>query len=122
VQPLGDGSLALIAHRPSGTVVLRVAGSGATSLAELGADAVNVAVQRGAEALAWERAGEIFLQRLPAGRVERIASGTHPRFSPDGGTLLVDLPNGTQLIETDGTLVATFSSQLGFAGCTECAP
>jgi len=122
-QPLADGSLAVITHRPSGTAVLRLDAGRATTLAELGPDAVNVAVERAAGALAWERGGEIFVQRLPAGRAQRIATGTHPRFSPDGAALLVDLPNGTQLLERDGSLVATFTTQLGFAACPPgCAP
>ena len=123
MQPLADGSLAVIAHRPSGTVVVRQAGGRAALLADLGADAVNVAVPRSGAAVAWERAGEIFLQDLPAGRAQRIAAGTNPRFSDDGQALLIDLPAGTQLIEPDGTLIAAFSTQLGFAACAgECVP
>jgi len=122
-QPLADGSVAVVAHRPSGTVVLRLAGAGPAAIADLGPDAVNVAVDRSAAAVAWERGGEVFLQRLPGGRPQRIAAGTHPRFSPDGHALLLDLPTGTQLVEPDGTLIATFSTQLGFAACAgECMP
>jgi hypothetical protein len=122
-QPLDDGSLAITAHRPSGTVVLRLAGGRAASLVDLGPDAVNVAVAQAADAVAWESDGEILLQRLPAGRAQRITAGTHPRFSPDGSALLVDVPTGTELIERDGSLIATFTSQLGFAACSaECAP
>jgi hypothetical protein len=122
-QPMADGSLAAVAHRPTGTVVLHLAGGRATVLADLGADAVNVAVDRSAAAVAWEQAGNVYLRRLPAGRAQRIAAGTHPRFSADGQALLVELPTGTQLVEPDGELIATFSTQLDFAGCGEdCAP
>lgn len=122
-SPLADGSVAVVAHRPSGTVVLRLAGDAAASMADLGPDAVNVAVDRSAAAVAWERAGEVFLQRLPGGRPQRIAAGTHPRFSSDGRAVLLELPTGAQLVEPDGTLIATFSTQLGFAACAdECAP
>jgi hypothetical protein len=122
-QPMADGSLAAVAHRPTGTVVLRLAGGRASVLADLGADAVNVAVDRSAAAVAWEQGGAVFLQRLPDRRAEQIAAGTHPRFSADGRALLVDLPTGTQLIEADGDLVATFTTQLAFAACpVECAP
>lgn len=122
-QPLDDGSLAMIAHRPSGNVVLRLAGGGASTLADVGPDAVNAAISRSGAAIAWERAGEVFLQRLPNGRAQRVAAGTHPRFSGDGQALLVDLPAGTQLIEPDGTVIAAFSTQLDFAACAgECAP
>lgn len=122
-QPMADGSLAAIAHRPAGTVVLRLAGGRPSVMADLGADAVNVAVDRSGAAVAWEQGGTVFLQLLPDGQAERIAAGTHPRFSADGRALLVDLPSGTQLIEPDGDLIATFTTQLAFAACTEgCAP
>ena len=122
-QPMADGSLAAVAHRPTGTVVLRLAGDRASVMADLGADAVNVAVERSAAAVAWEQGGTVFLRRLPDGRAERIAAGTHPRFSADGRALLVDVPTGTRLIEPDGDLIATFTTQLAFAACAvECAP
>ena len=123
VQPLADGSLAVIAHRSTGTVALRVAGGRATVMADLGPDAVNVAVDRSGSLIAWERAGEAFVQRLSAGNPQRIAAGTHPRFSADGRALLVDVPTGTQLIQADGPPIGSFSTQLDFAGCAvECAP
>jgi hypothetical protein len=123
VQPMADGSLAVIAHRPSGTVALRLAGGSATPMADLGPDAVNAAVDHAGTAIAWEHAGEILLQRLPGGRPERIGAGTHPRFSADGQALLVDVPTGTRLIQPDGAVIGTFSTQLDFAGCAvECAP
>ena len=122
-QPMADGSLASIAHRPTGTVVLRLAGGRESVIADLGADAVNVTVDPSAAAVAWETGGTVFLQRLPDGQAERIAAGIHPRFSADGRVLLVELPTGTQLIEPDGELIATFTTQLAFAACTaECAP
>ena len=120
---LADGSLAVVAHRPSGTVLLRLAGDGTSTLADLGADAVNVAVASTAEIVAWERGGDIFVQRLPDGRAQRIGAGTRPRVSPDGEALLLELPSGTQVIQADGDLIATFSSQLAFSACpAECAP
>ena len=123
VQPLSDGTLAVIAHRPAGTVVMRLGGGASAVMADLGADAVNVAVDRSAASVAWERGGEIYLQRVSGGRPQRIAAGTQPRFSPDGRALLIELPGGTQLVEPDGALIATFSTQLGFADCVgECAP
>ena len=117
MQPLADGSLAIFSHRPTGTVVMRQAGESATVMADLGADAVSAAVPRSGAAVAWERAGEIFLQSLPNGRPQRIAEGTNPRFANDGQALLIDVPAGTQLIEPDGSLIAAFSTQLGFAAC-----
>lgn len=122
-QPIAAGSLAVIAHRPAGTVVLRLAGGRATVLADLGPDAVNASVDRAATAVAWEHGGAILVQQLAGGRPQRIATGTHPRFSADGRALLIDEPAGTRLIQSDGAVIATFSTQLGFAGCAaECAP
>jgi hypothetical protein len=124
VQPMADGSLAVIAHRPAGTVALRLAVDGSVAvLADLGPDAVNAAVDRSGTAVAWEHAGQILLQRLPGGRPQHIATGTHPRLSADGRALLIDEPTGTRLIGPDGAILATFTTQLGFAGCAaECAP
>ena len=52
VQPLGDGSLAVVAHRPAGTVVMRLGDGTPTVLVDLGPDAVNVAVDRSAASVA----------------------------------------------------------------------
>lgn len=123
VQRLADGSLAVIAHRPAGTVVLRQGNGPPALMADLGADGVNAAVSPSGSAVAWERAGEIILQNLPAGSAAPIGAGTNPRFSDDGQALLVDLPTGTQLIDREGVLIAAFTTQLGFAACAgSCAP
>jgi len=117
-QPLTDGSLAVTAHRPSGTLVIRVPPNGGTQpMADLGPDAVNVSVASTGAAIAWERAGDVFLRGLPAGLPQRLAAGAHPRFAPDGQALLVDIPTGTVLMDLRARTIATFTTQVAFDGC-----
>jgi hypothetical protein len=118
-QPLADGSLAVVAHQASGTHVWRLANGARQEMADLGQDAVNVAVAVGGDAVAWERAGEVYLRTLPAGRPTRLASGARPRFAGDGRSVLVELPEGSALIGLDGRTIATFESQAAFATCAE---
>jgi hypothetical protein len=118
VQPLTDGTLAVIAHRPAGTLVIRVPADGAPRpMADLGPDAVNVSVASTGAAIAWERAGEVFLRALPAGQPQRLTPGGRPRFAPDGQALLVDVPTGTVLMDLGARTIATFSTQVAFDGC-----
>jgi hypothetical protein len=118
-HPLTDGSLALVTHNASSTQVWRLAGGQRQQLADLGRDAVNVAVAPAGEAVAWERAGEVYLRTLPAGSPTRLTSGARPRFAEDGRSLLVELPDGNTLVGLDGRMIATFDSQAGFATCAE---
>jgi hypothetical protein len=118
-QPLADGSLAVIAHGPFSTGVWRLAGAQRRALVDLGQDAVNVAVAPAGDAVAWERSGEVFIQELPSGQPVRLASGTRPRFSADGRSVLVELPEGSALIGGDGRTIEKFASQAGFATCAE---
>lgn len=116
-QPMADGSLAVVAHRASSTQVWRLAGGARHELADLGQDAVNVAVAPAGEAVAWERAGQVYLRVIPAGTATWLASGAHPRFADDGRSVLVDRPDGSTLIGLDGRRIAVFASQAGFATC-----
>lgn len=119
-QPLDDGSLAVTVHQPSSTVVVRSGPNGERQLmANLGLDAVNVAVAPTGAAVAWERAGAVFAQALPAGQPQRLTSGTRPRFAPDGQTLLVEVAAGTALLDLRANTVATFATQLAFGACGE---
>lgn len=118
VQPLTDGSLAVTAHRPAGTLVISVPPNGATqTMADLGPDAVNVSVAPTGAAIAWERRGEVFLRGLPAGQPQRFTAGRRPRFAPDGQALLVDAPTGTVLMDLRARTIATFTTQVAFDGC-----
>jgi hypothetical protein len=119
VQPL-DGGLAVIAHRASGTVVARLGhdGSQATLLA-LGPDAVNVAVARSGEVVAFERRGAVYIQAPTASPPIRVTSGGQPRFASDGESLLVDTAAGSVLLDLQGRAMASFSAQAAFGSCGE---
>jgi hypothetical protein len=92
-------------------------------LANLGRDAVNVAVAPNGSAVAWERAGEVFVQELPAGQPQLLARGVRPRFGPDGQTVLVEVESGTTLLDLRAHPIATFASQMAFGACGEgCRP
>lgn len=117
MQPLDDGSLAVVAHQSSGTVVSRLGDGSVRRLLDLGPDAVHVAVARAGDAVAFERGGDVFLQRVHAGRPVRLATAGQPRFAADGRALLVETTGGSALIGLDGRTVAAFASQAAFAVC-----
>lgn len=125
-EPLADGSLAVIAHRPEGTQLRRVRLDGADELiAELGAGAVNVSVSSDGSRAAWERhADGIYLLEVGSGDVRRLGSGSHPRFSPDGEEILVLREGRATLLSLDGRrLAALAGATAAFARCPEgCAP
>jgi hypothetical protein len=119
VEPLADGSLAVIVHEPTGTQIVRAAASGGRSLmASLGLGPVHVDIASDGSAIAWEREGEIYVRELRAGEPRRLGNGHHPRFAPDGLTLLVDQPAGTALLDLGGRSIVTFVSQAAFGSCT----
>jgi hypothetical protein len=119
VSVLDDGSLAVIAHRPDGTVVSRLTTEGeATVLANLGPGAVNVAVSPDAVTVAFERAGDVLVRPLGDGPPGlQLKAGSNPRFLPGGEMLLVSAGGGTKVISTDGTAIATLGPNVGLAGC-----
>ena len=119
-QPLDDGSVAVTVHQPSGTVLVRAGANGERQLmANLGLDAVNVTVAPNGTAVAWERAGDVYAQELPAGQPKLFARGTRPRFAPDGRTVLVEIPAGTALLDLRAQTIATFTAQVAFGACGE---
>jgi hypothetical protein len=121
IQRLADGSLAIAAHRASSNVVLRVAG-GERLLADLGPDAVHASISARGDMVAFERAGQVFVQRAGAASARPIGPGSNPRIAPDGQTVLVELPIGSVLLALDGRELARFASQAAFAPCGECRP
>lgn len=115
---LADGSIAVIAHEPAGTVVNLLTPAGTRRLADLGPGAIHVSVSSDAGRIAWERHGDgVYLLEPPAGSARRIASGSHPRLSTDGKSLLVVDGGGTVLLGLDGSRLARFSGHAAFAGC-----
>jgi hypothetical protein len=119
-QPLDDGSLAVILHQASGTVVVRQLTDGSRQLmANLGAGSINVAIARSGTALAWERAGGVHVQELPAGRPRLLAPGQRPHFAPDGSAVLVGQASELSLFDLRGGFLASFASQAAFEACGE---
>ena len=115
---LADGSIAVVAHQPGGTVVRQLTTLGERQLADLGPGAINVAISPDGSQIAWERhADGVYVFEPKKGGARRIASGARPRFAPDGKSLLVDDGEGTVLLALDGSPLARFSGAAEFAGC-----
>jgi hypothetical protein len=115
---LADGSIAIVAHEPHGTIVSRVTASGRTSLADLGPGAIHVAVSLDGGRIAWERHGDgIYLLDAAAARPRRISAGARPRFAPDAGSLLIDQGGETVLIGLDGSRLGVFPGPAAFSSC-----
>lgn len=119
VQPLEGDGLAIVAHRPSGTALLRLAAGAAAMIAELGPDAVSVSVSRDLGVLAWERSGDVFVRRADGASL-RIGPGTNPRVSGDGAVVLVDVPDGTAAYDPDGEPLTRFDDPVLLLECEEC--
>lgn len=115
---LDDGSLAVVVHQPGGTLVVRGQSPGPRELlANLGPDAVNVGIAPDGAAIAWERAGFVYMRELAAGQAREIGAGAHPRFGPDGTALLIDRPGGVSLLDRSGRALAALDGQAAFATC-----
>jgi hypothetical protein len=113
--PLADGSVAVVAHRPGGTVVLRQSEGGTQQLADLGADAVNVSVSADGRVIAWETSGRV-LARVD-GRTVALGDGAAPRISPDGSALLVRRDGASILLDLAGSELASLASASAFVRC-----
>lgn len=120
---LADGSLAVVAHTPSGSVVRRRDNGATEVLATLEPGAIHVAVGADGDEIAWERAGEIFVRRRGGG-VRSLGGGLRPRFAPGGGALLVDDGGEATLILTEtGRRIGLGSATASFDRCGPgCAP
>lgn len=120
-RELADGSLAVIAHRPSGTIVQRLADRRASPHADLGPDAVNVSVSEDGRVIAWQRRGEAIV-RVGDEPPRAIGTGSVRAVAPDGSAVLLQRDSDLVLLGLDGTRIATFASQAGFARCGGCQP
>lgn len=118
-QRLADGGLAVVAHRPGGTVVQRLAGDTASTVIELGEDAVNVSVSADGAVIAWETAGEAFLR--VAGQAPRhLGVGRAPLVSADGWGILLQQDERSVLVDPAGRQIADLSSASGLVQCAGC--
>lgn len=115
-QWLADGSLAVVAHRPGETVILRQTGDRATLHANLGPDAVNVSVSGDARVIAWESAGQVYVRGW-AGRTRAIGAGSWPQLTADGASILVARGGASVLLDIEGRELARLSAASGLVPC-----
>ena len=119
VQRLADGALAVVAHRPGGTVVQRIDGHQESTAAELGGDAVNVSVSSDGSVIAWENAGRAFL-RVAGQEPRSLGAGTAPLVSADGWNILLQQDTGSILVDPAGRQLMELSSAAGLVDCVGC--
>lgn len=120
--PLADGSVAVAAHEPGGTVVRRVADGASALLADLGQGAVNVAVAKDGRAIAYELAGSVFLLDQAGGPPRSLGPGSRPCFADDVSSLLVKRGPGTAAFALDGSVLAVTQRPASLAGSAGCLP
>lgn len=122
MQPLDDGSLAIVTHRPGGQVVVRrSSGPVSTVLAELPGTAVDVAVSSEGAHVAWATpdAG-LSLRDVADGRTRSLGEGRAPWFAPDGTSLLVERDGSMLVLDLDGGIVASLGPvAAGWTACGE---
>ena len=119
--PLEGGGVAVVAHRPDGTVVTRVAAGATGLLATLGPGAVNVTVAPDGR-LAYEVAGQILMVDGPGGTPRPLGSGTRPCLAPDGSHLLFRRGSQTIVIGPDQSTVFRTDEPAALAGAAGCLP
>jgi hypothetical protein len=121
--PMGDGSLAIVAHEPGGTVVHQLNGGEERMLANLGPGATNAAAAPDGRRIAFERGDEgIFILDAPGMAPRSLGTGSRPCFAPDGASLLVRRGEQTVVIGLDGRVLAAMDQQGAFVGSTGCLP
>jgi hypothetical protein len=121
--PLDDGTLALVAHQPGGTVVRKIGPRLAQVLADLGPGAVNVAVAGDARHIAFEQQGHgIFMVDLPGGSARSVGTGSRPCFAPDSSLLLVQRDGESAALSIDGSVLAITPRLTGIIGSAGCLP
>jgi hypothetical protein len=113
---LEDGSLVIVSHRPSGTVVNRLAQDVARIHAELGPDAVNVSFSGDGQVIAWESAGRAFARR-GAGSDRALGAGSRPAVTADGTAVLLEREGASVLVDLDGNELATLAATAVVIGC-----
>jgi len=119
---LADGSLAVVSHRPAGTLIQRLADGQVVSSTDLGSGAVNVSMSSDGAIVAWEQDGQLVVRsgQAPA-RV--LGPGQRPRVAPNGRMVLVDAAaGGTSVLSVDGELIAQLTGPVALLDCGECRP
>lgn len=118
--PLDGGDLAVVAHRPEGSVVQRLTAAGPRTMAKLSPGAINVAVADNGR-IAFERDGEgILLVDAPGSAARPLGPGSRPCFAPDGSSLLVRRGDQSVALSLDGSVLAVIDDLVAFAGDPEC--
>jgi hypothetical protein len=118
--PLEGGDLAVVAHRPEGSIVQRLTTAGARVMAKLDPGAINVAVAANGR-IAFERDGEgVLLVDAPGSAPRPIGIGSRPCFAPDGSSLLIRRGNQSVALGLDGSVLAVIDELAAFAGAAGC--
>lgn len=113
---LADGALAVVAHHPGETVILRQANDESTLHANLGPDAVNVSVSGDARLIAWESVGQVYV-RGTGGRTRALGAGSSPQLAADGTSILVERGGESILLDIEGRALARLSAASALVGC-----
>lgn len=118
--PLADGNVAVVAHEPGRTVVRSVGGA---LLADLGPDAVNVAMAPDGGRIAYEVTGRgIYLIDGPGSSPRSLGAGSRPCFTADAAALLVRRRGGAVALALDGSVLVSTDHAAGLAGAVGCLP
>ena len=121
--PMADGSVAVVVHEPGRTVVRTARIGGSELLADLGPDAVNVAVAPDGHRIAYEVTGRgIFLIDGLGTRPRSLGTGSRPCFAVDASALLIRRGPGNVALALDGSVLAVTDHAAGLAGAAGCLP
>jgi hypothetical protein len=115
-QLLADGSLAIVAHRPGGTVVRRLAGASEATVIDLGPDAVNVSVSSDGGTVAYQRGAEAFV-RIGGQQARSLGRGSNPIVAPDGSAILLSREGGRVLVSASGAELGSLPAAIALLDC-----
>jgi hypothetical protein len=115
-QQLADGSLAIVAHRPGGTVVRRLAGTSEATVIDLGPDAVNVSVSADGDTVAYQSGAEAFV-RIGGQQARSLGRGSNPIVAPDGSAILLSREGGRVLVSASGAELGSLPAAIALLDC-----
>ena len=116
---LADGALAVVAHRPGGTILRRIVDTSETTVMDLGPDAVNVSLSSDGATVAFQSGGEAFV-RIDGGQARSLGPGTNPIVSFDGSGILLGRDGGRVLVDPSATELAAVPAATVLLECGEC--